>query len=110
MLDAENAIVWQVIDLDAERTEKPTFPYRSRMFTSIIRALAFCWNVYDEWEEPCMRAIQLDVEPPDEGYLLFLTNGAVRPPAHSTAHSMERAVYRIRDELVKQLIRMEKDE
>lgn len=99
----ENDIVWQVVDLDAERTDKPTHPYRSRMFTSIVKALSFCWSVYDDWQEPCMRAIQLDVTPPDDGYLMFLTNGAVRPPKDRTDAAIARTVIKVRDELMKQL-------
>ena len=100
----ETDIIWQVVDLDAERTEKPTLPYRSRMFTSIIKALAFCWGIWGDWEEPCIRAIQLDAEPPNDGYLLFLTNGALRPPTPMSDRNLRKAVLLIRDELVAQLV------
>jgi hypothetical protein len=99
----DSNIIWQVVDLDAERTDKPWLPYRSRVFTSIIKALAFCWSVWDDWEEPCIRAMQLDVGHSDDGYLLFLTNGALRPPHPRSDSNLRRSVLNIRDELVAQL-------
>ena len=99
----DNAIVWQVLDLDSERTDKPTHPYRSRLFSSVLHALAYCWNVWDDWDEPCMRALELDVDPPEDGYLLFLTNGALRPPKVMTDANLKRAVATIQFELMDQL-------
>ena len=93
-------IVWQTFDLDAETTEKPVFPHRSRWFSSCEQAVKFVWTVWDEWEEPCIRAVMLDVTPPDEGYLLFATNGLLKPHDYANINVV---VHQITDRLLSRI-------